>query len=477
MRGPPRLGDPARHAGAGDVRPHRARLRPHELGDDGRHAPSLARAGRGPGRRGPGIDARSTWRPAPATWRSSSRAAARPSRAWTSRPAMLELAREKAPELEFEEGDALGARATRTARSTPSPSASARATSATSTAGCAEMARVTRPAAGWWCSRSRLRSDRRCRGSSGPGSTASVPALGRLAGDPDAYSYLPVERAALSRARGAGGPAWRPAGLDRRPLDPDRRRDHRAALGHAARVNTAQAQLGAVLAAGGPELTRLLERDRGAARRGGARPRRGARRPRGRHAGGGRQAPAADPRVPVRRRATRRARGRPARRSSCSTWRRWCTTTCSTAPSCAAAARPCSRQRAARPPPPPGTCSSRARSRSSPRRAAEDAVRALSRASSALARGELMQRADAWDAGGDAGALPRALPAEDGQPVRRLLPARGAPGRASPSWPRRSGASASGSGSPSRCSTTCSTSPARRSGRASRAAPTCSTAR
>ena len=54
----------------------------------------------------------------------------------------------------------------------------------------------------------------------------------------------------------------------------------------------------------------------------------------------------------------------------------------------------------------------------------EDAVRALSAASSALARGELMQRADAWIDRGDAGALPRALPPEDRQPVRGLLPAR-----------------------------------------------------
>ena len=89
--------------------------------------------------------------------------------------------------------------------------------------------------------------------------------------------------------------------------------------------------------------------------------------------------------------------------------------------------------------------------------------------------GELMQRADAWDAvvsverylercrlktavlfraACELGALARAVP------TRRA---------------RRS--SASGSGSRSRCSTTCSTSPARPSGPASLAARTCSTAR
>ena len=47
-------------------------------------------------------------------------------------------------------------------------------------------------------------------------------------------------------------------------------------------------------------------------------------------------------------------------------------------------------------------------------------VRALSRASSELAEGELMQRADSWRGGVDR-ALPRALPAEDGGPVSRRM--------------------------------------------------------
>ena len=101
-------------------------------------------------------------------------------------------------------------------------------------------------------------------------------------------------------------------------------------------------------------------------------------------------------------------------------------------------------------------------------------IRVLSAAASSLAAGELMQRADAWDVGVDAGALPRALPAEDRSAVPGGLRARRARRArvASRIWAR----SASGSGSPFSCSTTCSTSPARPSGPASRAAPTCSTA-
>ena len=47
------------------------RLRPHELGHDGRDAPPLARARGRPGAGRAGRSARSTWPRAPATWRSS----------------------------------------------------------------------------------------------------------------------------------------------------------------------------------------------------------------------------------------------------------------------------------------------------------------------------------------------------------------------------------------------------------------------
>ena len=54
------------------------RLRPDELGHDGRAAPPLARARRRPRARRPGRRARSTSPPARATWRSSWRAASAP---------------------------------------------------------------------------------------------------------------------------------------------------------------------------------------------------------------------------------------------------------------------------------------------------------------------------------------------------------------------------------------------------------------
>ena len=93
---------------------------------------------------------------------------------------------------------------TPTASSTPPRSASARATSPTSTAGLARWPGWSGPAAGWWCSRS----PRRTRP---PLSTffelwfdRVVPALGRLAGDAEAYSYLPSSVRRFPRPRGAG---------------------------------------------------------------------------------------------------------------------------------------------------------------------------------------------------------------------------------------------------------------------------------
>ena len=86
-----------------------------------------------------------------------------------------------------------------------------------------------------------------------------VPRLGRLAGDPDAYTYLP---SSVRRFPGPEELAARmaAAGPGRRPLDPHGRRHHRHPRREQARENTAQAQLGAVLAAGGPALADLLER-------------------------------------------------------------------------------------------------------------------------------------------------------------------------------------------------------------------------
>ena len=124
----------------------------------------------------------------------------------------------------------------------------------------------------------------------------------------------------------------------------------------------------------------------------------------------------------------------------------------------------------------PATCCSRGPSRSSratgPRAAAGALGRQLGarRGRAAAARGRLRARVSRR-------ALPEPLRAEDGGAVRGRLPAGGAPaGEARARSPTRSARSRGASGWPSRCSTTCSTSPARSSAPASRAAPTCSTA-
>ena len=67
--------------------------------------------------------------------------------------------------------------------------------------------------------------------------------------------------------------------------------------------------------------------------------------------------------------------------------------------------------------------------------------------------------------------LPRALPAEDGPPLRVCVPDR--PRRPIPRPPGPWRPSGGRSALPFSCSTTCSTSPARRSARARRSAPTC----
>ena len=93
--------------------------------------------------------------------------------------------------------DRLASRATRwrcpspTTRSTPPRSASARATSPTSAAAWRRWRAWCARAAAWWCWRSPRPSARRCRGSSALWFDRVVPQLGRVAGDPDAYDYLP----------------------------------------------------------------------------------------------------------------------------------------------------------------------------------------------------------------------------------------------------------------------------------------------
>ena len=180
--------------GAGDVRPHRGGLRPHELRHDRGAAPPLARAGGRPrarvGARRPRARRRLRHRDL------AIELARRVGPAGTVvgsdfSEGMLDLARDEVRRACAGSGRTRSSCPTPTTSSTPRPSASARATSPTSTAGWPRWRASCAPAAGSWCSRSRRRS-------SPPLSTffsiwfdRIVPALGRLAGDPDAYAYLP----------------------------------------------------------------------------------------------------------------------------------------------------------------------------------------------------------------------------------------------------------------------------------------------
>ncbi len=303
-----------------------------------------------------------------------------------------------------------------------------------------------------------------------------VPLLGRLAGDPEAYTYLPssVRRfPGPARPRRRAGRRWARG----RRLGAHRRRHHRPAPRHGARgetVSTTPATLASVLDAGGPALARALERiearlsevteAHGTELAGHAA---------GTLAAGGKRLrpvvvvlsggegdalTSAAAAVELLHMATlvhddvldaaRLRRGVP--------------TVFAVGGRGAATATG-------------DLLFSRAFAELASTRSPE-AVRALSGASSALARGELMQRADAWSATVSARALPRALRAQDREPVRRGRAA----GRHAGRRPRRRGGPGRlrprASGSPSRSWTTCSTCPGPPSGPASTAAPTCWTA-
>ena len=305
----------------------------------------------------------------------------------------MELAREKSSAIEFEHGDALDLPYADGEFDASTVGFGAR-NFADLDAGLAEMARVVRPGG----PRGRARDHHAA--TRPPLSwffhlwfDRIVPVLGRLAGDPDAYAYLPTPSSA-SQAPTSLPPAWRGPG------SPDVRyvitggRHHRDPRRHRPGRVTAPARRRSR-----PSRRRSSRPRARRSRRSWRRPKRGSpRSPRARRRAGA---------------AAARARCRPAA-SGCG---RCCVFLCAGEPGprrtrafCApprrrapphgdARPRRRPRPRAAAPRPPhrlrgpaagrshrrPATCSSRARSRSSSRGGSEQAVRALSRASSALA--------------------------------------------------------------------------------------------
>ena len=473
-------GHPGGGTGARDVRPHRGRLRPHELGDDRRAAPPLARAGRRPrARSAPGDRALDV--------------------AAGTGDLAIELARRVAPGGEvsgtdFSEEMLERARAKSDARH----AGSGRTRSALPYADDElrrrdrrlRRAQLLRPrprargdgargaarAAGSSCWRSRPRRSPRSRSSSRSGSTGSCPRWaarrrpGRLRVPAELVKRFPGPEALGGRLAAAG--------LDRRALDPHRGRDHRHPRRDGA-VSSAEEVL-ALVEAGGAHvpalMTRLEERlevlatshgELLASARGRDDPRR-------------RQAAAAAARLPLGRRAASSPTHDGVLRAAVAVelihsatlvhddvldaapLRRGRPTVVATAGRAIATATgdllfsPRLRRAGAERP-------RRTRSACSPTRAP------------ALARGELLQREDAWDVEVSRERYLLALRPQDRAAVPGGVPAR-ARSRAA-GTPTRSATSAAGSGSRSSCSTTCSTSPAPRSGPASTAAPTCSTAR
>ena len=255
------------------------------------------------------------------------------------------------------------------------------------------MARVTRPAVAWWSRDHHSRSSAAVLVLPGlvrPHRAVARPALGRAG-----RVRLPaVERAALPGPRGAGVPPDL-AGAGGRALDPHRGRDHRPPLGHASVVNTTQAQRWAPCWRRAVRAPRLLdETERRLAAVAGGYGDVLAGHAEGTLAAG--EAAAPDPRLSLRRRRPRAAGGGRFRRGA------------------PAHGHPGARRRAR-----PGTAAARAPHRVRGRRrpaatatgdllfsrafaelarpGGEERGERLVRGLHRLARGELVQRADAWD--------------------------------------------------------------------------------
>ena len=188
-----------------------------------RRAADLARVGPG--------DACSTSRPAPATWRSSWPGASGPAARSSARDFSEEMleprAREKAPEPRVRVGQRAGAALRRRRFDAATVGFGARNFSDLER-GLAEMARVVRP--GGRVVVLEITTPRKP-----PLSTffrvlvrPVVPLIGRLAGDAEAYEYLPNSVKRFPGPEGLAA-AMEPRRAERDPLDPHRGRDHRAA--------------------------------------------------------------------------------------------------------------------------------------------------------------------------------------------------------------------------------------------------------
>ena len=408
---------------------------------------------------------RSTSRPAPATWRSSwPRASARTARssARTSPRRCSSARARKAPAIAFEWGNALelpyadGALRRRDGRLRraqllrPRPRAAPRWR-----ASCG-------PAAASSCSRSRRRTRP-------PLSTffrvwfdRVVPLIGRVAGEPRRLQ-LPAElgAGASPAPRGAGRGDGRAPGCATSAGSSPPAASSRSTSGRGPDGGRAAA-VAEVVRAGRRRTSRRcsprVEERLARARR---RARRGARRARRRDDRRRRQAAAPAARAP-RRRATRDGERRSCAPRAAVELVHSATLVHDDVLDAAVAAP----RRARRSWPPAGRGAAtatgdllfaRAFAELVAQRARRRGPRAVAARARALAEGELLQREDAWDAERRRRALPAPLRAEDRAAVRGRVPARRAGGRRRRR--PRSATSAGASGSPSSCSTTCSTSP------------------
>ena len=416
------------------------RLRPHELGHDGGPAPPLARARRRPRRSSARARARSTSPAAPATSRSSWRAASAPaarSSACDFSEQMLELARAKAArhgrtvdcvewanalELPFRDDEFDAATVGFGARnfsdlerglSRDGARRAARRAGRDPRDHDARRGRRCRPFYALWFDRvvpaaGPARRRRRRLHATCPSSVRRFPGPQRAGCDDGAT-------AACATSATCSPPAGSSRSTSARSRE-RRRRARRAATQRRGR------RRGRARRRPAPRRAARARRGAGWSRsRPGTAPTLAA--PRDGDDRGRRQAPAPAAGVPRRRRARpTRPRGALVRaavaveliHSASSS-----TTTCSTPPRCAAARRRSSPRPGATWRPRPATCCSRARSPSWPPAASSDEVRALSAAASALAARRAAAARRRLDAGVSARALPAPLRAEDGAACSR----------------------------------------------------------